>query len=343
MDKAELIAILEIGLQAASPYNVQPWQFSFTNDQLLIFPRHNIKGFWSFKDLIYYCLGAFLENLSEGAKHHKYEISYEVFEELPQKPVCVVSFKQNLSLQPISVDHIKSRHTNRKLYHATPVPSHILDQMHGIFQGQSCTVLNVTGKQDFIVGCAFLERVRVSNRSLNDELVEAVCYSEAEAIKRKSGLDLRTLELPAQTQGFLRAMRNPWLRNSIGRSALPQFLAEAYTKNLLLNAPLLVAFKETDPSRLNFVKDWKDIQKILNLLHQNGLSAHLLASGVDATKIDPSLYSVRERGMMEQVQKRFINITGTRSQNILTLLRVGFADACQIKVLRFNPQELFLS
>jgi nitroreductase len=96
ISRKDLIEILRVGLQAVSPYNAQPWGFQFKDNQLLIYTRHNDRGFWKCKDAIFHSLGAFLENLSEGARHYHYEISFthetDKYMNLT-KPLCFVNFK----------------------------------------------------------------------------------------------------------------------------------------------------------------------------------------------------------------------------------------------------------
>jgi hypothetical protein len=90
------------------------------------------------------------------------------------------------------------------------------------------------------------------------------------------------------------------------------------------------------------VQDWMNIQKILNILHREGLSAHLIAASIDMVKLDHAFLSPQEIKTIARVNANIEQKTGIKLKSLLTLLRVGYADECQFKSLRKDPEELFL-
>lgn len=345
MDHKDIIEILRVGLKAVSPYNLQPWVFQFKQDRLVIFPKYQDRGFLgNSQNVVLYSLGALLENLSEGAKHFHYEMTYRLLRREVQlgEPLCEVLFRKTLELRDYDISHVLARYTNRKQYRPEPVPLSLLEEIRSLFQGGTREILDITRNEDFINLCAQLERIRIANLEFNEELIDNICYTPALAEKSRRGLDLRVLELPLLAHVVLRLVHIPFFRKAIARSRLAQKAAEMAKKKALHSCSLLVAFKNEDGSPEASVRDWMAIQKILNLLQQKGLSSQLLGSSPDLTKIKMAFYLPEERKILDQADAAIQKCLGTKMQYVLTLLRVGYADESRYKSLRLNPEDLLL-
>jgi len=344
MERKELLQILTVGLRAMSPYNLQPWAFQHKDDKLLIFGKYSHDGFWRVERLIFYCLGTLLENLSEGARHYHYEITSQLNTDIgPTKPLCEVTFKRSSSITPHDISHVLSRYTNRKIYRFDPVPPGTLQEIRTIFSGPGRDVIDVTGNSTFIDHCARLERVRLNHPELWDEMIDALRFSACEAENSRRGLDLRNLEVGWVSRQFLRlAAKNKLFRNFIGTGTISQILAESYQKKQLYGSSLLLLFKNSDWSNNSIVHTWMDLQKITNFLHKEGLNSHLIASGIDIIKIKQEFFSPRQRKTMETTVAAIEKNLNVRSGELVTLLRIGYAEACEIKSLRMDPQDLLL-
>ncbi len=344
MDRHDIIEILRVGLKAISPYNAQPWQFQFKDGRLLIFAKHKDIGFWKFKNLVYYTLGAFLEDLSQGARHWRYEMSYSLGAPNygQSEPVCVVTFKKDLQAPSHDITPVLTRYTNRNTYRPQAVPAAIIEDMRSLFAGPSREIIEVTGNKDFIESCSELERVRVTNKELRDEMAEMMRVTTREAALHPQGLDILTLGVPLHARMFIRFQKNPVFRNTIGQSLIPQNLVQTQNTKLLMHSPLLIVFKDEVASHEAIVRDWMDIQKILNRLNSHGLSSHIVASGVDITKIDRSFFSPQELALMDRAQAKIKKSLGVPSHFILSILRVGYAEEYKVKSIRVDPEALLL-
>lgn len=345
MTQNELHDILKVGLKAVSAYNLQPWTFQFKQDQLIIFPKYIERGFLKgFRDTFLCSLGALLENLSEGARHYQYTLTYELLNpdmDLGQ-PLCRVTFSKIPNPENYDIRHVMERYTNRKMYRQDPVPAGTLAKIREIFAGPTREVIDVSGKTVFIDNCAKLERIRIANFGLNDELIDVISFNAKQAEDRRWGLDLRVLELPYFARLFLMAERNKFFRGVFGRNFMVQKFAERSTKKSLYGCPLLVAFKNTDTSAQAAVEDWKGIQKILNFLRQQGLNSQLMDVGPVIMKIREDFYNPREHKIVLEADEKIHQCIGTSLANVSTLLRVGYAEECRIKSLRKDPEEFFL-
>ncbi|MCB9757568.1 MAG: hypothetical protein H6753_03980 [Candidatus Omnitrophica bacterium] len=344
--REEIIEILRVGLKAVSPYNAQPWEFQLKDGHLLIYTRHNDRGFWKFKDVIFFSLGAFLENLSEGAKHWHYTMTYTHVNDTQMnmtRPICEVHFIKTNDMNNHEIGHIMSRYTNRKAYHPQLVPTPVINEMRSIYHGPSHEILDITGQSALIENFVLLNKIWTMNDSIRDDLVEIFSYSQQEAQTRRWGLDVRVLESPFYVREYLKLNRNKFFRNIISKSLLIQYFASTVFRKSLVTTPLLLAFKESSHSSANLVRDWMYIQKILNYLQLKGLSSHLIVSPIDMANIGKSFLSTQEMKAVSRVHTNFQKQAGIKITELLALLRVGYADECQIKSLRKDPEELFIN
>ncbi len=345
MNRKEIIEILRVGLKAASPYNLQPWTFQFLDGRLLIFAQYRERGFsYHFTDCIFYSLGCLLENLSQGAKHYQYEMIYSLLNNDADRmgPVCQVSFEKVTTAEDHDISHVMSRYTNRKLYSDRNVHSNVLERISSFFQGKTRKVRDITKNRTMIDACALLERVRILNSELSSEFFGSIffCPKNDEGCHR--GLDSRVLQVPFLTIQFLWMCQNKYFRQTMGRSLFAQIIAEKGHAKLLRHSPLLIAFEEQDQSPEVLVRDWMDIQRIINDLHREGLSSHLIASGVDLAKIDPAFSSAKENAILDLARSNVQEKMGISLKKTLTLLRVGYAEDCLVKSLRVDPEDLLL-
>ncbi len=343
MERQELIDILRVGLKAVSPYNCQPWKFQYKDQTLLIFAKKYERGFFgNFQELIYYSLGAFLENLSEGARHYHYAMDFTVTPDNKEMnaPVCTVSFTKTPGSPQHDIAHIMGRYTNRKIYHRRPLDPSVLKKIRADFQGYEREVIDITNNPVIIDNFALLERIRVSNPELNDELIENIQFNPKNSPPSRTGLDIMSLEIPFMSRQFLRASKNPVFRKMVRNLDFVQYMAQTAGQKILNGCPLLIAFKEPHYSTATIVRDWMDIQRILNTLHQDGLCSQLLASGIDMLKMDRSFLKPFEMYLLSGAETKIQKNLGVSPASIMTLLRIGYADDCRVKSLRLDPEEL---
>lgn len=343
ISRAQIIEILRVGLRAVSPYNLQPWEFDFKDGILRIFAKYEPQGFLGhFKDVIYYSLGALLENLSQGARFQRFEMAYRLrdWEPHSDQVLCEVTLTPSPNLPSSDITHVLSRYTNRKVYESRQVPSAVLDNMRLQFRGPARGIIDVTGNIDFIDFSSRIETVRVSNNEMLDEFIHILSYTPKEAEVRRWGLDLRVLEVPERTHIFMKVARSVTFRRVLGRIPLCHLSARVLHRKMLINTPLLVVFEDSDHSPESLVKDWMNIQRIINDLHKAGLSSHLIASSVDMTKINRDFFSPTEQKILQESEEGILKATGVKAKDIQTILRVGYAKESLVRSLRKNPEDI---
>jgi hypothetical protein len=84
------------------------------------------------------------------------------------------------------------------------------------------------------------------------------------------------------------------------------------------------------------------IQAALNYLQQERICSHVLASGIDMLKLDPAPFSARERRLLRDAAGRIGDLLKQDPQEVVTVVRIGYADPCKVRALRKPARELML-
>lgn len=344
ISREDLLNILKAGLKAATPYNLQPFEFQWSEEKLFVYPNYQLRGFLiNPKNVVTYSLGAFLENLSEGARHWHYKIETK-FLQLdvdPNHPLCEIKFHKSDETSEYPIDHVMQRYTNRKDYSLRPVAPEILKKIQNIFQGQGRSIVDITKNKTVIDAIVNLEEVRIANFEFNEEIYDLLCMSPQEAEERRRGLDLRVLEFPAYVRWFLMAQRNPYFHRIFGRGLLAQWGAKKSKLKNLCSCPLLVVFVSPENSEESCVQDWIYVQRILNFLHREGLSAQLVGFTPGNMKTTHAFFIPSQRKILEKSDQVIKKSIGVNLISILILLRIGYAEPCQYRSLRMDPEKMF--
>jgi nitroreductase len=341
--REEIIAILEVGCRAASAYNLQPWRFRIDGNRVSVFIQKERGGYWDFFPISYYAIGCLLENILEGARHYGCSASYTLVSHTLSElePVAELEFEKKSDGQSHDVGHVVDRYTNRRLYHDTAVPEPVLRQIPEIFEDESSRVVDVSGNRIFIDCCTAIERIRFRNHFTFREIINYILFDEDEVARSRDRLDVRTLVLSGVAARVLRSSQRRFVARVVSRVAGAR-LAAGYQRRLLLNTPTLLLFVNTSPQTESLVASWMRFQRIMNFLHAEGLSSHLLCSSIDLLKLKTKIFSPRELNQLAAQRRRLEDLAGAEAHTFLGLLRVGFADPCPVRSLRKDVEELLI-
>jgi len=339
----EIIEILRVGCRAASAYNLQPWRFRVSDHRVSVFIQKERGGYWDFFPISYYAIGCLLENIIEGARHHGYEVSYTLVSHTLSElePVAELEFNKIHPAEAYDIGHVINRYTNRKSYHDTAVPEPALASAVEIFSDDTSTVVDVSGNRTFIECCTAIERIRFRNHFTFQEIINYILFDEDEASRTKDRLDVRTLELQGIPKQVLKMAQRRFVAQVAARVAGAR-LAAGYQRRLLLRTPSLLLFVNTSPETPSLVASWMRIQRIMNRLHRDSLSTHLLCSSIDLLKLKTKIFDNRELGRLVTQRQRLESLAGAEAGAILGLLRVGYADACPVRSLRKDIEDLLI-
>jgi len=339
----EIIEILRVGCRAASAYNLQPWRFRVSDHRVSVFIQKERGGYWDFFPITYFAIGCLLENIIEGARHHGCAVSYTLVSHTLSElePVAELEFRKSHPDEPYDIGHVIDRYTNRRPYHDTAVPEPVLGQAVEVFEDDTSAVVDVSGNRTFIDCCTAIERIRFRNHFTFQEIINYILFDEDEASRSKDRLDVRTLELQAIPKRVLKMAQRRYVAQLAARVAGAR-LAARYQRRLLLNTPTLLLFVNTNPDPASLVASWMRIQRIMNRLHRDALSTHLLCSSIDLLKLKTKIFDNRELGRLVAQRQRLESLAGADADAFLGVLRIGYADPCPVRSLRKDIEDLII-
>jgi hypothetical protein len=114
-------------------------------------------------------------------------------------------------------------------------------------------------------------KIRAANFELNSEFIGCISFSSFQGARCRQGFDARVLGVPLWQLSFLWLEKNKYFRQIVGGSYLSQFVTKSIYVNWFRRTPLLLAFEEDDSTVQSLVRDWMDIQRIINDLHREGI------------------------------------------------------------------------
>lgn len=346
VDRQEILEILKVGGRAVSPYNIQPWRFAIEKNRVLVFIKKVMYGLLDFEYLDAYSLGALLENLREGARHYHYSFSYTPISETlnERQPHTILTFYKKREPGPeYPIDHVLMRYTNRKMYLSRPIPSNVPEEMKRIYNSTTASVINISGHEDFIRAYSDVEKIRACNLSTSNEIYDYLIFDAKQADSQKNHLDIRTLDIPFSDEMAMRLTRRyRGLREILRRTGISGKKMAEYQTGLLLSAPLVVAFTETSVRRPTLAEDWMKIQRIINLLQKYGLSSQIITSSIDVLRLNKAAYNKRELAMVDSLTQRIESLLHHKIDNLVTVLRVGYAAPCRVTSQRMDIESLLI-
>ncbi len=284
MDQASLATILKLGTKAPSGSNSQPWKFEWKDNTLSIlslpekdhkFFNYNNRGTWV-------AHGALLENILIASSHLGFSASYVLFPD-SAKPNLTFTIRFTPAKQgpePL-FDYINQRATNRKPYQPglTLAEKNALIESAALIEGVRVVIID-DEERLAVVGQAssINERVMLENEKLHELFFKEIVWTEQEEKEKKTGLYLKTMELPGGAQLALRLFKN-WrvakILNSLGASqAIAAGNAASYAKT-----GGMAAFLVQNDDRA-FINVGRAMQRVWLQATALGLSAHPLAGTI---------------------------------------------------------------
>lgn len=340
----DIVKILKVGTQAASVLNSQPWRFVITGNKVSVYILRMKGGPLDFRYIEIYSTACLLENILEGARHYHYAVTYPPFtENVPENsPSVELEFTQLPAAEEYPIDHVLDRHTNRKLYYPTPIPPDIPEAIIKLFRSDTARAMDLSENREFIKTCVDIENIRAHSEIVGNAVYDFIHFDQAKADSLKTGLDIRTLEIPPLVSFFYRMTNNRLIRAVTQKMNLMGFLAPRYHKKLLGSSPLILVFVDTNVERGNMIANWMKIQRVLNLLHRQGLASQLVASGFHLLKSNRNLFNHKELASIESASIKAEKILNAKLDDVVTILRVGYAQPCRYRSKRMNIQDLLI-
>lgn len=234
----EIRQLCEAGSMAPSGGNAQPWLVKVKGDtlNLTINPGRSVsfldvEGYASF-----FALGCFAENLFLAAEHLglSYKAQFINSKNLKNFHFQIIFIERKNGKNEL-FRYIKDRSTNRKISDGSFIESALIDQIINIpsaasLKMQLSAVFLANDKTRIAKALGKADGVRMMNNELFKEMMNEIRWSEEEVSETRDGLDLKTLEVPANLGKMLKLVKKfPMLRNTVPLSSF-----ENMAKPLLL-------------------------------------------------------------------------------------------------------------
>ena len=232
LPQATMHYIIRAGIQAPSGDNVQPWKFAVQGNTLSLYlDRHADQSFFNVNQIasIISC-GAVLENMRLAATalglHTK--VVHLPSGEGADLMATVKFIPGAIEKEPLA-DAIWTRHTNRQWYVHRPLPQTTLRDLMACvtaFPGARLHVITQAADLKKLANMIYkVDRIRTEHRALHEHLHSMIRSSVQEALTKRDGLPLKTLEAGIAGEIFLKSTRPWWVMHVANQLGLGRMVA----------------------------------------------------------------------------------------------------------------------
>jgi len=275
--------ILNLAVFAPSGENSQPWRFAMKDNLLYVFniptrdnPVYNYRQRGS-----YVAHGALLENINIIAPTKGLLANIKL---LPtagaDNLVAIVEFVNVEPKENKLASIIKIRTTNRKKYSETLLTDNQFLQIQDVakdFPEVSVKFITLAEEKNKLAHIFSMnDRVMLEHQPLHDAVFDHICWTAEEEKKKKTGLYLKTMELPPPQQFVFKLLKYVIVAKFFKKIGLTKFIATENAK-VYGSGPLFIAFIINNED-LNYIKLGMLMQRLWLNLTAIGLSAQPLAA-----------------------------------------------------------------
>jgi nitroreductase len=215
----EIATLCTAGGMAPSGANAQPWRVTVTGDRLVVAPGERPGGFLDVgRYASHLAVGCFAGNVAVAAPSLGLAAKPAVSDGTVE-----FAFTRGQEATPHELHgYLPQRVTNRRTDHTGPLPADMVTRLSEVDDGFRLVAVDALDRKRAIaeaLGAA--DAVRMRNGTMFAEMVAEICWSDREAVDRREGLDIRTLELPGGTARLLALLKRfPRLRTLLPAARL---------------------------------------------------------------------------------------------------------------------------
>jgi hypothetical protein len=183
--------------------------------------------------------------------------------------------------------------------------------------------------------------IRMRNRAMFSDMVREICWTEREALARRDGIDLRSLELPPGTEKFLVTMRRlPWLR-----VLAPSGRVSATARSLVADCACVCCLStSSELDQETMIAAGMALQRLWLSATRAGLSVHpWTVSTLELIRLERfggSGFTARERHAVARIAERLRDTFGLPPTDTpVFVMRVSEAVPPRVRSLRLPWQS----
>lgn len=342
--------ILEIAVYAPSGDNCQPWRFEVDGDFLEI---HNIEHptydhpFYNFHQKgSFFAHGCLIENIIIASSQEGYSVGTELFPDNRNSNfVARLRFIPGSATRDELFAHIDRRVTNRKKYKKIPLSAAQQQALLNLNQLAGTPVrVHLTDKREDLIrlgrALSVNEKIVLESKELHQTFFSHIVWSGVEEKKVRSGLYLRTMELPPPIRGIFRLIRRWPIQRTMNKLGFSK-LAAANNAQIYSSGSAMGILTMENDSNNNFVSAGRIFQRIWLQCTSMGLSLQPITGILYLmARVLAGETGQLSRHHIELVKKSYgeiESIFGMSGATIPVLFRVGYAAEPSARTSRKLP------
>lgn len=276
-ERAIIDRILHAGVQAPSGDNTQPWSFRIEEGSIAIHahpeldhPVLNVEGRGT-----WLATGALIENIVIAAQHEGYEAAVRLFER--DGETARISFAPAREKGHRLHSAIEKRHTHRGAYAASLSPEELAALR--VHAEEECRIELIDEPHDISAiaqAAVAMEESALRTKKLHYHFFRSILWNSSDNAAGKTGLYIRTTELPPPVQALFRLIRHWPIMRVFSLLGLPR-LAAAQNAAVYASSGAMAAIilKRTEPR--DFIAAGRCMQRVWLAATEAGLAAQPLA------------------------------------------------------------------
>jgi molybdopterin/thiamine biosynthesis adenylyltransferase len=323
-------SVLLDAVQAPSAGNAQPWQWTRTSSglSLAIRPLNHKSVLYAGQKVDLVALGASLETALISARHRGFAARETIMQIGAEVARIDLSVAGNQTTERLFAQIPRRRSNRLRPERAGVVPTEALDRMTAEIAGIDDVELRWLTDRRSIEGLGFLaaeaERLRILDPVSHEDLVDELCWSEAEHHSRRVGIPFSALSISDGERAGLNILRDPAVAASLatwnGGTGLRKM-----TRDILLSSAAIGIVWSPATSRRCFLNGGRALQRIWLQATADGIGlcpisslCYLLNSWRSGHELTPL-----QRAAMPELEAGYREITGLpSSRSDITLFRL---------------------
>lgn len=340
--------ILEAAVYAPSGDNSQPWRFEVAGNTVKVLNiRERDRTLYNFKYRgSFVAHGALLENILIASSFFGYKAVLDFLPD-PQHIHWVATVfleKADVKSDPL-YPYITKRVTNRRFYKKEKLipeqKDRILNSAGPIGYGRVILIEDSSQKESLATALAVNDRLILENRHIHDFIFEQINWTEKEELEKRSGLYVKTLELPVPKEFMFRLFRHWSVVRVFNKVGFARLIAKDGAK-LYSSSPALGFILVPGDSYLDFINTGRVLERLWLEATRTGLSLQPLGGLVYlAQRVaagDTAAFSAGEVNLIKNAYSRIRNILGIKEEIVSLAFRIGRGGSPTARSCRMPPE-----
>jgi hypothetical protein len=341
--------ILESAIYAPSGENNQPWKFRLKDNGINVFnvPERDTSLYNFRQQGLFVAHGALLENIliTSSALGYKADINTFPDNENSNHVANIILNKTEIRDEPL-YPFIRKRATNRKPYYPDPLTNKekaVLLELNRLGYGRVVLLEDQKTVKELADVLCINERMVFENYHLHRFFFEHMRWTEKEALEKRDGMYLKTMELPPPAVILFKLVFKRWrLVKILGVS---RFIARQ-TKKMYLAAPAIGIITIDGDSSEDFLAGGRLMQRVWLEATRIGLSLHPSAGTIffiqRVLKGATEDFTQKNVEMIKHVHQKLVSAFELHDETIAFLFRIGRSDPPSAYSPRLSLDQLII-